>query len=225
MDRVCHPVRARRLGRWHRALCGSRRPAVACLRGRRFHDDCYPGDRRRRSRSFARCDRASPSNGRASHRGAGAGGIARPALRQDRRVGAGLVCRRTHRRGHAVDRRRGRAAANLFRSIRSASGDRGADAIGDFRLHCLLGRAGRDGDAGVCADHVDRSDGLYPYRAPQQPGPSAGAQIIWLRIPRRRPGIADPKGIRAKPRVWPSSGRAGPRALRTRACASCRPAL
>ena len=62
-------------------------------------------------------------------------------------------------------------------------------------------------------------------RAPQQPGPPAGAQSLRLGIPRRRPGPADPEGIRPEHApmaiVWPS----GRGSCATRPCASCRPSV
>src|SRR6516164_6678336 len=39
-------------------------------------------------------------------------------------------------------------------------------------------------------------------RAPLQPRSPRGAQILWRRVPRRRPGAADIEGIRPKRGLW-----------------------
>src|SRR5947207_9148656 len=104
-----------------------------------------------------------------------------------------MVRRRAHRRRHAVDRRRRRAIADLFRPIRTAADDRGADTPGDLYLYRLLGRTGSLGDAGFRAGDVDRPDRLYPHRAPLQSRSPTSAEILRLGVPRRRPGPADIK--------------------------------
>ena len=156
------------------------------------------------------------------HRDPGAGGFARPALRQDRGVGPGMVCRRAHRRGHAVDRRRRRAAADLFRPIRAAALHRGADAAGDLCLHRLLGRAGRGGDAGLRARDPGRAERLRAARAPLQPRAPARPEVLRLGVSRRRPGPADLEGVRPEHGLWPPARRQSAGACATIRCGSCR---
>ncbi len=129
-------------------------------------------------------------------------------------LGPGMVRRRAHRRGHAVGRRWGRAAADLFRPVCPAGLHRGADAAGDLRLHRLLGRAGRGGDAGLRARDLDRAGRLRAARAPLQPRAPGRSEVFRLGVSRRRPGPADLEGIRSEPRLWTAARRQSAGAVR-----------
>ncbi len=170
-------------------------------------------------RGFVDHRRAMISHRTATRR---AGGFARPSLRQGRRAGPGMVCRRAHRRGDAVDRRRRRAAADFFRPVCPAVVHRGADAAGDLRLHRLLGRAGRDSDAGLRARDPDRAGRLRPSRAPLEPWAPGRPEIFRLGVSRWRPGPADLEGIRSEHGLWEPACRSERGSFATIRCGCCR---
>ena len=45
-------------------------------------------------------------------------------------------------------------------------------------------------------------------------GRQQALEVLWLGVSRRRPGPADPEGVRPEPRLWPAACRAGARAVR-----------
>ena len=179
------PAGARRLGRRDRPLRDPRRAAVARVRRCRLcrHRD---SGRRRRGRGAAARDRRSPSHDDLPpHRDPGAGGSARPALRQDRRARArpgspasapAASCCRWSTASSSCRRFFGQYVPQVC--------DRGADPARDLRLYRVLGRAGRGGDAGLRAGDADRAgassrrSSAAPATARQQALKSFGSEFL-----------------------------------------------
>ena len=79
-----------------------------------------------------------------------------------------------------------------------------ADAAGDLRLYRVVGRAGRDGDAGRGAGDADRADG-GPRAIEQARARGRGDEGVRLGVSRRGAGSADPEGVRPEHRLRPGS--------------------
>ena len=153
----------------------------------------------------ARVDRACPRHVRAPYRGAGAARAAPAALRQGGGPRPRPLRAGAHRRGAALDDRRGRAARDLVRRIPPAAPGGRRHPPRGLRVARVLRLPGRRADVRIRDVHPVRAVALPALGRPQQRAPVEGVPRIRGRVPRRGAGARHPQGVRAEHRARPAA--------------------